>query len=476
MVLVRFEFAGEARAALHAIVSDPAYGPAALSSPQTLENLLRDYLPDAPRETGLLVAAASAGVAGLLSDHRAHGLDVRTAVRLAASTLEQANAYLPEACEWVTTELAVALGLPGADQLGGSWSDGDQLAGTRPEPRAGDGKETVIPGQDAGRERQAGQPPGTALPATIAASESAPAPAVGPGWAAQVPAVPRPRSDERWTASPFPLADSVRYTVGWQYWPSAKGGPAFLTLRRNALGSLKIVERYPLTGEGWSAAWRALVSLDAASARQVLETLGRRAAADSTRAARRDLDARSRLRLHEVTLLAGYVPDGYLPTSRRYDVRVLEDRAAVYARNGVRALVELPFGDLAGVDVLDARPQAGAAGGFAAAQAGGELAGVLAAASRGKLKAVVRVRTARSELFFGASSDPDALRAKVSRALEPVLPTAVQPAPRQHPGAGAAAAPGIAAELARLASLVDKGMLTRDEYELLKARLLDSPS
>src|ERR1035438_4180830 len=53
-----FEHADEARAALRAIASDPAYGAQALSSAAIMSNLLRDFLPDAPRESGLLTAAA----------------------------------------------------------------------------------------------------------------------------------------------------------------------------------------------------------------------------------------------------------------------------------------------------------------------------------------------------------------------------------------------------------------------------------
>lgn len=43
-------------------------------------------------------------------------------------------------------------------------------------------------------------------------------------------------------------------TIGWQRWQQKKGGPGFVVLRRNALGTLKIAERYPLTREGWAQA------------------------------------------------------------------------------------------------------------------------------------------------------------------------------------------------------------------------------
>ena len=72
-----WEHAPEARSALHAIVTDPSHGVAALSSPQTLSNLLKDLLPDAPREKAILVAAAEAGLADTLRGHIARGMDGR---------------------------------------------------------------------------------------------------------------------------------------------------------------------------------------------------------------------------------------------------------------------------------------------------------------------------------------------------------------------------------------------------------------
>src|SRR5262245_60044500 len=110
----RFEHSGEARAALRAIVSDRGHGAQALASAQLMANLLRDYLPDAPKETGLLIAAVSAGLPATLRGHVAHGMDAGTATSLAAASLEDVTAYAADACEWVAAELAIALGLAGA--------------------------------------------------------------------------------------------------------------------------------------------------------------------------------------------------------------------------------------------------------------------------------------------------------------------------------------------------------------------------
>ena len=55
-----WDSSGQARRALQGIVADPQYGTAALSQPAVMSNLLKDFLPDEPREAGLLVAAAQA--------------------------------------------------------------------------------------------------------------------------------------------------------------------------------------------------------------------------------------------------------------------------------------------------------------------------------------------------------------------------------------------------------------------------------
>jgi hypothetical protein len=140
MADMSWEHASEARAALNAIVTDPEHGAAALSSPQTMSNLLKDLLPDAPREKGILVAAAEAGLADALRDHVAQGMDPATATRLAASSLAISAPFTPEACNWVTGEIAIALGISqpndvdrpgGTGELGGMQT---QAAGTGYSP------------------------------------------------------------------------------------------------------------------------------------------------------------------------------------------------------------------------------------------------------------------------------------------------------------------------------------------------------
>ena len=63
----------EALNALRAIAADPQYGTAALSSAQMMTNLLKDMLPDAPREANVLISAAGAGVPMTVKRHHLGG-------------------------------------------------------------------------------------------------------------------------------------------------------------------------------------------------------------------------------------------------------------------------------------------------------------------------------------------------------------------------------------------------------------------
>jgi hypothetical protein len=104
---------GEALSALRAIASDPRYGADALSSAPMMTNLLKDMLPDAPRETNVLIAAAGASTATALQGYVAQGMDRQMAARLAAGALAERTALTEDACAWATGSLAEVLFPPG---------------------------------------------------------------------------------------------------------------------------------------------------------------------------------------------------------------------------------------------------------------------------------------------------------------------------------------------------------------------------
>lgn len=186
---ISWEHAAEARAALNAIITDPELGVAALSSPQTMSNLLKDLLPDAPREKSILVAAAEAGLVDTLREHVAQGMDPGTAISLTASSFSTSTPFTPEACTWVAGELAVALGI----------SQG--VADARPGAQAGPGQVdpqgmptqiNQIPGFGQAGKAQAGTPQAQAeaYPTQVAPQPFPPGPgqAQGGGYSPGAPA------------------------------------------------------------------------------------------------------------------------------------------------------------------------------------------------------------------------------------------------------------------------------------------------
>jgi hypothetical protein len=80
-----------------------------------------------------------------------------------------------------------------------------------------------------------------------------------------VPAMPQPQHDTLWR-TPYLIQGvyGLRYAVGWQ--DSKKDGPCFVVVRISAFGGEKVLERFPLTADGWTQAWATLVNRDASAA------------------------------------------------------------------------------------------------------------------------------------------------------------------------------------------------------------------
>jgi hypothetical protein len=203
----------EAQNALRAIVSNPVYGVAALSSSQIMANLLKDLLPDAPREVSILVAAAEAGVVSNLRDRVSQGMDVGTASAVVAGSFAASTPFKPEACSWAVSEIAGALGLsrpaagpaPGSSIPPGSSVPGAGAAPTISAPvisSPGPARGSYPPGPAPGSYPPGSYPPGSYPPAGQApAGPYPPAPAF-PGQAPggyQSPPVP-----EWWPQPPPP--------------------------------------------------------------------------------------------------------------------------------------------------------------------------------------------------------------------------------------------------------------------------------
>lgn len=309
------------------------------------------------------------------------------------------------------------------------------------------------------------------------------------------PAMPSVTPSEVYRGPPRLLLDyGVRHSLGWQ--DNRRAGPSFVVARTGS-GRVKAAERFPLTETGWANAWQALVRRDPAAAEAIAADLAKREAVSRAAAALTALNSRSLCVLWSVTFNGGS-GDVPLAEGQLCDVRFLNDRVMVSARHSAEAVLEMPYQDVESVDVR----------GSGSNRSGGELfvvilvlgllgallgllilglpgfflgalifalIGAMVGSAWTKIETIVRLRGRDAELFFlHTQKRPDPLRIELSGALRSIekahaLPTS---APHEQADVGSESIPD---QLGRLAALLQQGLITRDEFEHLKARLIAQP-
>lgn len=304
------------------------------------------------------------------------------------------------------------------------------------------------------------------------------------GWGLydRAPAMPAFRPHNEYGEMPVPLADGLSPTIGWQWLPEKKGGPVFAIITRTRIGSLKAQERFPLTEQGWASAWQALASLSPGNAVRAATVIQDRRAESSFHqgrvpAALAELDGRSMASLLGVALLGGYGPGAGMTVGERYDARFLEDRLILCPHRLPDIAAELRYSHIEEVEIGGpgvVKTGGGFfGGGFGAVGAleGMAIAAVLnALTTRTTTTTVVRVQALDSELFLLETTlPPGQLRIRLSGPLGVIRAArAGDPADRQPVNAASPVE-----ELTKLASMLDSGLLTREEFDTLKARLLN---
>jgi hypothetical protein len=300
---------------------------------------------------------------------------------------------------------------------------------------------------------------------------------------ATVPARPQIEPREMYTGGPFVLGlgtgTGMKYGLGWIQRSERRGGPCFLIVRVTFTENIRTVERFPLTDAGWARAWKALVKLDKYAAARTLDVL---AARDRTAARRAEM---AELTGQTVAVMPGvsYIPgSGELPGldgGSRIDVRFLAGRVVFAAPGSPRVLAEFSYPDVAAVEISHARarrwtPGQQAALGFAF---GLEIGMMASQATR--IKTVVRFETGDCELFLvDEQTQPDELRMRLSPALWAIREareTAGRPGLADGAAAGAGDPASVVDQLAKLAGLLESGLLTREEFDRLKGGLLEGP-
>jgi hypothetical protein len=241
------------------------------------------------------------------------------------------------------------------------------------------------------------------------------------------------------------------------------------------LDTIKVVERFPLTEEGWTQAWTALVSLDTRAAQAVLAWFDLRAAKERARTGIAQLDTATVGYLPQVVFLGGYVPVMELAAGKPYDLRFLEDRLIVLQCRTVDVLVEVPYTDIETIEI-GGPGLVRSGGGFVGGGFGvrGAVEGMAIAAvlngitTQTRIKTIVRVQGTGCELFvLHTRTEPEALRIELSRPLG-----AIRSAQGTRSAGGENAPRSPVEELAKLASMLDSGLLTREEFEQLKTKII----
>jgi hypothetical protein len=303
-----------------------------------------------------------------------------------------------------------------------------------------------------------------------------------------MPAMPVIRPSER-SSNPYPVLEGLSHTIGWQFRPERRGGSVFVLMGRGALGVQKTLERFPLTEVGWAKVWQALTQADPAAAGKIWVRLQEREREHRELDQRygvspemAELDSRSIACLRRVRLLGGYAPDTGLVIGEPYDARFLEDRLAIFPPYSGEALAQVWYSEVEDIEIggpgLVKSGGGFIGGGFGAAGAleGMAIASVLnALTTRTSITTIVRIQGKSCELFLlHTRSTPEQLRIEMSRALGAIRATRAAAAQDAEANQRSTTPASPVEELTKLADMLQGGLLTREEFEQLKAKLLQA--
>jgi hypothetical protein len=191
-----------------------------------------------------------------------------------------------------------------------------------------------------------------------------------------------------------------------------------------------------------------------------------------------DLEARMLVRVPGVIFIGGYCPGAELNTGWTYELHFLDDRLLLLSERGLTVPAEVTYAGIREI-VVGGPGLVKSGGGFlgggfglAGAVEGAAIAAVLnALTTRSAIKTILQVQVTYGELFFlHKKMAPQDLRIHLSRAIVAIRD--VDGGATTLPGEGQAGSVSQLGELERLARLLEGGLLTREEFDQLKARLI----
>jgi hypothetical protein len=269
-------------------------------------------------------------------------------------------------------------------------------------------------------------------------------PGAGVSQLAALPPMPNVTPAQLSHSADILLATERRYSLGWQ--DHRKAGPSFIVIREDWLGSLRVIERFPLTEQGWASAWSALAGTDASAARALAAGLAEREARRSRASAVAALD-REKLSFLVRVKFSGGSGDVPLAQGRAYHLRFLADRLMISPPGSADATFDLAYRDaetveIGGPGLVSWPPGAVLALTLALSLLGAWLGfvvvipewvgvafgalifgtvGALISAALTRTETIIQIGTADAEYFFmHGEKGPDALRIELSAQLRAI--------------------------------------------------------
>jgi Short C-terminal domain len=196
-----------------------------------------------------------------------------------------------------------------------------------------------------------------------------------------------------------------------------------------------------------------------------------------------ELEAHALLSLRAAAYLGGYVPESVIAPGSLYNVLFLEDRFVVSPHRRAKVLTEVPYRQVEDVEIggpgLVKTGGGFVGGGFGVSGAveGMAIVAVLnTLTTRTSIKRIMRIQGTNRELFLlHTRLTPEQLRIAMSRPLAIRSARATQATGRTQHDAPVATPPPVQ-ELTKLADMLEKGLLTREEFNLMKAKILGPPT
>lgn len=274
-----------------------------------------------------------------------------------------------------------------------------------------------------------------------------------------VPEAPDPVPEEMWSGTPNVVRDGERYAIGWQRFAADKGGPAYVTARRGILGGRRVLERYPLTDDGWARAWAAFARRDPATAEKTRAVL-------ATRRAARRADGMLAV-LAGLVLTATDPPADGFAVGQAYDLWFGEDGLQITPSGSAEATAEYRYADVVAV----------------------RLTGFERVLTASKTQQFIQFTLTKGMSIEDLKQDRTHLQVEASdrmlgfwyagalspahfrRWLEPVNHAIRQASVSAAADKAERRTEWFVGELSRLAERLEHGTLYRSDFELLKARI-----